>query len=97
MALFSLSIAVTNASRTMLMSLETCDWHKPFLELFRVPLSALPRIVSNSEVYGHVAEGPLRGVPVAGCLGDQMAALLGACAASSGNAKMLLTRRAERL
>lgn len=68
---------VTNASRTMLMDLATCQWHEPFLELFHMPKSALPKIVSNAEVYGHVAMGPLTGVPIAGCLGDQMAALLG--------------------
>lgn len=68
---------VTNASRTMLMDLSTFQWHEPYLKLFNMPMSALPRIVSNSEVYGHVAQGPLQGVPVAGCLGDQMAALLG--------------------
>ena len=69
--------AVTNASRTNLMDLHARKWHAPFLSLFHVPLAALPRIVSNSEVYGHVADGPLVGVAVCGCLGDQMAAMMG--------------------
>lgn len=58
--------AVTNASRTNLMELTTLSWHEPFLDLFKLKLSAMPRIVSNAEVYGHVAEGPLVGVPIAG-------------------------------
>ncbi|GLC44941.1 hypothetical protein PLESTM_001667100 [Pleodorina starrii] len=108
---------VTNASRTLLMDLDSLDWHSSTLAAFRCPRSALPRIVSNAEVYGlitpspataphHAAAlhtsgsasllgagpaaglgggggmsihplGPLEGVPIAGCLGDQMAAMLG--------------------
>lgn len=59
------------------MDLRTCQWHQPYLDLFKVRHSSLPRIVSNAEVYGHVREGPLAGVPIAGCLGDQQAAMLG--------------------
>lgn len=58
--------AVTNASRTNLMDLSTLNWHAPFLELFKAPPGIMPRIVSNAEVYGHVAEGPLKDVPIAG-------------------------------
>uniref|UniRef100_A0A7S3VPC6 glycerol kinase n=1 Tax=Dunaliella tertiolecta TaxID=3047 RepID=A0A7S3VPC6_DUNTE len=70
---------VTNAARTMLMDLDTCQWHEPFLPLFDIPASCLPRIVSNAEVYGYVAGmyGALKGIPISGCLGDQMAAVLG--------------------
>jgi glycerol kinase len=58
--------AVTNASRTNLMDLSTLNWHAPFLELFKAPPGIMPRIVSNAEVYGRVAEGPLKHVPIAG-------------------------------
>ena len=68
---------MTNASRTMLMDLSTREWHNPFLDLFHITLEMLPKIVSNAETYGMVAEGPLKGIPIAGCLGDQMAAMLG--------------------
>eukprot|EP00882_Tetradesmus_deserticola_P007483 GHRQ01007882.1.p1 GENE.GHRQ01007882.1~~GHRQ01007882.1.p1 ORF type:complete len:387 (+),score=181.69 GHRQ01007882.1:614-1774(+) len=77
---------VTNASRTNLMELASLAWHGPTLELFGAPPAMMPRIASNAEVYGRVAAGPLAGVPIAGCLGDQMAALLGQRAAP-GEAK----------
>lgn len=48
------------------MDLSTLQWHAPFLQLFKAPLAIMPRIASNAEVYGHVAEGPLKGVPIAG-------------------------------
>lgn len=68
----------SNASRTMLMNLSTLDWDLPTLETLGIPLSILPRIVSNSELVGEIAGGwPLAGVPIAGCLGDQHAAMLG--------------------
>jgi glycerol kinase len=57
---------VTNASRTNLMDLSTLNWHEPFLQLFKIPPGIMPLIVSNAEVYGHVAEGPFKGVPIAG-------------------------------
>eukprot|EP00983_Pelagomonas_calceolata_P085727 1156619-Pelagomonas_calceolata.AAC.9 len=44
------ALAVSNAARTQLMDMNTCQWHEPFLHLFNMPTSALPRIVSNSEV-----------------------------------------------
>jgi glycerol kinase len=68
---------VSNASRTMLMNLATCQWHEPYLPLFNMTAAALPKIVSNAEVYGYVDEGMLAGAPISGCLGDQMAAMLG--------------------
>ena len=65
---------VTNASRTMLMDLHTLDWDDELLSTVGVPRAMLPRIASSSEVYGHIAAGPLAGAPVAGDLGDQQAA-----------------------
>ncbi|KAM0939070.1 putative glycerol kinase [Dioscorea sansibarensis] len=68
----------SNASRTMLMNLKTLDWDKPTLETLGIPIEILPKIVSNSETIGVIANGwPLSGVPIAGCLGDQHAAMLG--------------------
>lgn len=77
---------VTNASRTLLMNLATLDWDSDILSLLDIPRRMLPRIASSSEVYGH-AKGALGGVPVAGDLGDQHAALFGQACTSPGEAK----------
>ncbi len=77
---------VTNASRTMLMNLSTVDWDDQLLEALRVPRSLLPAIRPSSQVYG-AARGPLHGVPVAGALGDQQAALFGQICFDPGDAK----------
>ncbi|MCP9622747.1 FGGY family carbohydrate kinase, partial [Nocardia otitidiscaviarum] len=62
----------TNASRTLLMDLETLQWDSEIAAEMGVPLSLLPEIRSSSEVYGTVrARGALAGVPIAGILGDQ--------------------------
>lgn len=69
---------VSNASRTMLMNLKTLDWDKETLKTLGIPAEILPKIVSNAEVIGKIAKGwPLFGVPIAGCLGDQHAAMVG--------------------
>jgi glycerol kinase len=78
---------VTNASRTQLMNLETLAWDEEILKLLRIPAAMLPRIVSSSEVYGNVEAGPLAGVPLAGDLGDQQAALVGQTCFEPGQAK----------
>jgi glycerol kinase len=77
---------VTNASRTLLMNLETLDWDPELLELMRVPAVILPEIRASSEVYGE-AGAPLAGVPVASALGDQSAALVGQTCFGPGEAK----------
>ncbi|HEX7607997.1 MAG TPA: glycerol kinase GlpK [Candidatus Cryosericum sp.] len=77
---------VTNASRTMLMNLETLDWDEENLKLMGIPCSMLPDIKASSEVYG-TAVGTLAGIPVAGDLGDQQAALFGQTCFSAGEAK----------
>jgi glycerol kinase len=77
---------VTNASRTMLMSLQALDWDDSLLKAMNVPRSMLPRIVSSSEVFGR-ARGVLEGVPVASALGDQQAALFGQTCFSPGEGK----------
>ncbi len=79
---------VTNASRTLLMDLETLDWDDDLLAAFDIPRSLLPRIASSSEVYGTVeSSSVLREVPIAGILGDQQAATFGQAAFHTGGAK----------
>jgi glycerol kinase len=78
---------VTNASRTLLMNLETLDWDEGILRAVGVPRALLPAIRPSSEVYGQVAGGPLAGLPVAGDLGDQHAALFGQTCFDPGEAK----------
>ncbi|MFC4586329.1 glycerol kinase GlpK [Sphaerisporangium corydalis] len=81
----------TNASRTMLMNLETLDWDDELLSFFGVPRAMLPEIrpSSNPDLYGVTrADGPLRGeVPLAGDLGDQQAATVGQVCFGIGEAK----------
>jgi glycerol kinase len=77
---------VTNASRTMMMNLETLDWDDEILGLLGVSRSMLPEIRASSETYGE-AKSLLGGIPVAGDLGDQQAALFGQTCFSIGEAK----------
>jgi glycerol kinase len=77
---------VSNASRTMLMNLETLDWDPDMLKVMGIPRAMLPAIKASSEVYGK-AVGDLAGIPVAGDLGDQQAALFGQTCFSPGEAK----------
>jgi glycerol kinase len=77
---------VTNASRTMMMSLESLDWDDEILGILGVPRAMLPQIRASSEVYGEAKNG-LSGIPVAGDLGDQQAALFGQTCFSVGEAK----------
>jgi glycerol kinase len=77
---------VTNASRTMMMNLESLQWDDEILKVLDVPRSMLPEIRASSEVYGD-ATGDLQGIPVAGDLGDQQAAVFGQTCYSLGEAK----------
>ena len=80
---------VSNASRTMLMNINTCQWDDELLAAFDIPKSILPRIRSSSEVYGHVRRrGPLPGVAISGILGDQQAAAFGQACLAPGEAKI---------
>jgi len=74
---------VTNASRTLLMNLETLDWDDAILADLDIPRAMLPRIVASSEVYGRTRDG----IPVAGDMGDQQAALFGQACFAPGEAK----------
>ena len=79
---------VTNASRTMLMDLDTLAWDEGIAKDMGIPLSMLPEIKSSSEVYGEGrSHGLLAGVPIAGDLGDQQAATFGQAAFEVGMAK----------
>lgn len=79
---------VTNASRTLLMDLETLDWDPQICADFDIPMSMLPEIRSSSEIYGEGRpRGPLPGVPIAGILGDQQAAMFGQACLEAGEAK----------
>jgi len=77
---------VTNASRTLLMNLETLSWDEELLSAFSIPRELLPTIASSSEIYGSAA-APLNDVPVSGILGDQQAATFGQAAFTRGEAK----------
>ncbi|MCY1137290.1 glycerol kinase GlpK [Actinoplanes sp. Pm04-4] len=74
---------VTNASRTMLMSLTTLEWDDELLALFDIPRAMLPEIRSSAEVYGTALDG----VPLAAAIGDQQAALFGQTCFAPGEAK----------
>ena len=80
---------VTNASRTMLMNLQTLDWDDELLTIFGVPRSLLPEIRSSSEVYATTrADGPFGGeIKIAGDLGDQHAAMVGQLCLDPGDVK----------
>ncbi|WP_067814782.1 glycerol kinase GlpK [Actinomadura kijaniata] len=81
----------TNASRTMLMDLETLDWDDQLLSFFGIPRAMLPEIRPSSapDPYGVTrADGPFGGeVPLSGDLGDQQAATVGQVCFSPGEAK----------
>lgn len=77
---------VSNASRTLLMNLATLDWDDEILRVLGIPRALLPEIRSSSEIYAP-ARSPLEGVPVAGNLGDQHAALFGQTCFTPGEAK----------
>jgi glycerol kinase len=78
---------VTNASRTLCMNLATLDWDEDILQVLGIPRAMLPEIRSSSQVYGEIKTGPFAGVPVAGDLGDQQAALFGQTCFEPGEAK----------
>ncbi|MGI8754159.1 MAG: glycerol kinase GlpK [Acidimicrobiales bacterium] len=81
---------VTNASRTMLMNLETLDWDEELLGFFGIPRAMLPEIKPSSAPagYGEVASpAAFAGIPLTGILGDQQAAMFGQVCFAPGEAK----------
>jgi len=95
---------VTNASRTQLLNLGTLDWDEKLLAAFGIPGALLPQVRSSSEVYGQATLPVIAGVPIAGDLGDQQAALVGQACFRPGEVKntygtgcFLLMNTGERL
>jgi glycerol kinase len=95
---------VTNASRTQLLNIKTLDWDEKLLSAFDIPRAMLPQARSSSEVYGEAALAEIAGVPLAGILGDQQAALVGQACFHPGEVKntygtgcFLLMNTGERL
>jgi len=80
---------VTNASRTLLMNLETLSWDDELCSILSVPKTMLPEIRSCSEVYGYTRDVPglPDGIPICGMAGDQQAALFGQACFEEGEAK----------
>jgi glycerol kinase len=80
---------VTNASRTMLLGLESLEWDDEMCNLLGVPKSMLPRVVGNAEVVGktHGVPGIPDGIPIAGMAGDQQSALFGQACFGVGDVK----------
>jgi glycerol kinase len=78
----------TNASRTLLFNIKTGTWDEELLKLFKIPASILPRVVPSSGSFGR-SRKELFGceIPVAGCAGDQQAALFGHACFEPGSAK----------
>jgi glycerol kinase len=94
----------TNASRTQLLNLKTLDWDEKLLAAFEIPRAVLPAVRSSSEVYGEASLNAIAGVPIAGILGDQQAALVGQACFRPGEVKntygtgcFLLMNTGERL
>ncbi|XP_020288321.1 glycerol kinase-like isoform X2 [Pseudomyrmex gracilis] len=78
---------VTNASRTMLMNIETLAWDLTLCRYFDIPMQMLPEIRSSSEIYGKISISPLSGIPISGILGNQQSALVGQNCLKRGQAK----------
>ena len=70
-----------------MLNIRTLEWDPVLLQFFGIRESVLPRLVSTSEVYGYLAYGPLKGVPLGGLVGDQQGALIGNKCLTQGEAK----------
>ena len=78
---------VTNASRTMLLNLETLTYDDELLDLFGIPKSALPKIVASDEVVGEFEYSGVK-IPICGIAGDQQSALIGQGCFDVGTSKV---------
>ena len=79
----------SNAARTMLYNIKELKWDDEILEILEIPKCMLPEVKPSSCVYGHTDDGMLSGaqIPIAGCAGDQQAALFGQTCFEEGSAK----------
>ncbi|RVU92183.1 glycerol kinase [Flavobacterium columnare] len=79
---------VSNASRTLLCNIHTCEWDEELLDILNIPASILPQICSSSEIYGYtnVLNSEIN-IPIAGIAGDQQAALFGQMCIQPGMVK----------
>lgn len=81
-------IDVSNASRTLMMNIESSQWDEQLLALFNIPRALLPDVVSSGSLIGETADGLLgRRIPIAAAIGDQQAALFGQGCYQAGMAK----------
>jgi glycerol kinase len=79
---------VSNASRTMLLNIHSCNWDDELLKLFNIPPSVLPEVKPSSRIYGTTGNiVPEIKLPIAGIAGDQQAALFGQMCTSPGMVK----------
>nr|AZL94747.1 glycerol kinase [Nephromyces sp. MMRI] len=82
---------ITNASRTMLFDIHTCNWSLKMLDLFNIKSSFLPTIKSNSDLFGYINNTRIsqyNNTPITGCAGDQHAACIGQCLFTPGKVKV---------
>jgi len=78
---------VTNASRTMMMNLETLKWDKELLNILDIPFKMLPEIIPSSAILGKTKSVFSSEIPISGILGDQQAALFGHTCFQKGDVK----------
>ncbi|MCS4489382.1 MULTISPECIES: glycerol kinase GlpK [unclassified Corynebacterium] len=79
---------VTNASRTLLMNIQTLEWDEELCQALNIPMQMLPEIRPSVSTFGHVRQrGTLGGTPITGILGDQQAALFGQAGFHKGDIK----------
>ncbi len=79
----------SNASRTMLMSLETFQWDSDLLNFFGIEKNFLPEIKESFTHFGKTENAGILpdGIPILSILGDQQAALFGQACVNEGDIK----------
>jgi len=79
----------TNASRTALFNIHTCQWDQELLDILEIPVSLLPVVKSSNEIFGHITdeESAAKGFPISGVIGDSQGALFGQKCFEQGMAK----------